>query len=152
VKLNFGDVIEKADFENIDEDAFGRRVQRFNKLLTKKLHPLVINTENEQSELLRENFKTKCSLIYKIILFIPGIAGYILHAPLYLPVRRMIRKKLSGTGHYDSGIVATLFIIYPLWICALTILSYTITTSLWSLCIPLLLYFTAFSYVRLKKA
>jgi hypothetical protein len=39
-------------------------------------------------------------------------AGWILHAPLYYPLKKTVLKKTNSTDHYDSLIVALLFLAY----------------------------------------
>lgn len=50
-----------------------------------------------------------------VILALPAIAGYILHAPLYYPLKRFVERKTEGTVFFDSVLFGTLLLLYPLY-------------------------------------
>lgn len=148
VFINFGDIITK-DSINFNE-ADGLRHQAFNKKLEDQLKQLVYEIPKNDTRQQAAILATKTSLLKKMLLMIPAIIGWILHAPLYLPVRKYVWGKTNHNDHYDSVMTGLLVFTYPLYLLLITVILLLITHSLWILLILLLLPFTAWSYVQLK--
>ncbi|HSK13437.1 MAG TPA: 1-acyl-sn-glycerol-3-phosphate acyltransferase, partial [Phnomibacter sp.] len=51
-----------------------------------------------------------------VLLFLPAMLGAVLHAPLYLPARAIVRYATRDNVHYDSSLFATLLLTYPLYL------------------------------------
>lgn len=124
--------------------------ERFGKKISIRVSPpfrvseLIIYTERER------NYKHFNSLMYaclkenirvpekdaarkrqdRLPLFLPSVLGYILHAPLYYPLRNFIRRKTNGTVFFDSVMMGSLLILYPLYLALLSVLLYTLGASL----------------------
>lgn len=150
VILNFGELISNPDSYR-DEKKFpdGKSVIDFNIKLKQQLQNLVIEAAANDKERIKQIFFAQQSLAKKILLFVPAIAGWILHAPLYYPVILLIKNRAND--HYDSIAVGLLFILYPIYLVAITVIIYFITKSFLALLILLLIPFTAWSYLQLKK-
>lgn len=58
----------------------------------------------------------------RVFLFFPALAGYLLHAPIYYPLRNIIRKKTNGTVFYDSVLLGSLLLLYPFYLLLLSLL------------------------------
>jgi len=86
----------------------------------------------------------------KIFFSIPAAIGWLIHAPLYIPIKNFTCKKTVNNDHYDSILVALLLFIYPIYalLLTLTVVLVTNTPVFWSLMI--LLPFTAWAYIQLK--
>jgi hypothetical protein len=41
-------------------------------------------------------------LLTKILLAIPAAIGWLIHAPLYLPIKYWVHKKYNNSGHVDA--------------------------------------------------
>jgi hypothetical protein len=88
----------------------------------------------------------------KIILFLPGMIGWLLHQPLYFPLANFSAKKTRGTGHYDSVIIALLLLTYPLYLLLIAFTTASLTHCGWA---GVVAFFTmpalAWSYVQIKS-
>ena len=147
VIINFGELItaEKFDY-NLSE---GKTISDFNLKLEKQLKNLVLEIEPADKEKIRKIFFRPQSLIKKTLLFIPAIAGWLLHAPLYFPIILLIKNR--AMDHYDSIVVGLLFILYPIYLLVITTTVYFITGNLWAFILLLFIPFTAWSYLQLKR-
>ena len=149
IKLFFGDTITK---ENIDyNDSHGNAIRQFNETLKPQLSKYVFEIANDDKEKLKEKFYIPQPVLKKIILLVPAILGFFIHAPLYYFTKWLGDIVNKETEHHDSKMVGLLFILYPVFlllICGLVFYFFRIWLSLLVL---LLLPFTAWSFVQLKK-
>lgn len=89
-----------------------RNYKRFNSVLYETLNAHIRVPQKEKRRAIQTRF----------LFFLPAIAGYVLHAPLFYPLRNMIRKKTKGTVFYDSVLLGTLLLLYPLYLLLLSFL------------------------------
>lgn len=150
VFLNFGNFISQHDIPFAETESSGNKIQLFNTTLKTDLQKLVLEIDINNSAVLKSTFQKNISLIKKFLLAIPAIAGYILHAPLYVPVQKFALKKFGKIDHYDSVTVALLFIIYPFYLIAVAIIT-CYFFGIWWPAVFLILPFCAWSYVQIKK-
>ncbi len=146
---NFGDYITQQNIAFKKEDAFGVKVQTFNNELKLQLQKLVIQIKPVDQKIIKETFEIPVSLSKKITLVIPALLGFILHAPLYIPVQKFAFKKFGKIDHYDSVIVGMLFMLYPIYLLLLAVLLYFFF-GWWCLFVFTFPFF-ALSYVAIKK-
>lgn len=149
--LNFGEVISQETFPGLDEDSHGTKIQRFNAVLKAQLEQLVIHIKPVSKEVVKQAFEVKISAFKKIILALPAAIGYIIHAPLYIPVQKFAHKKFGKIDHYDSVVVGLLFLLYPFYMLAFAVAAAFIFCGWWWLLTFLMMPFCAWSYVQLKK-
>lgn len=148
VKINFGKVIRKED---IDFDMpEGLRHQAFNTRLANELKDLVYEIGKDDKAALKKTFGTATPFLMKVVLGIPALAGYLIHAPVYLCLRYFINKKYHKTDHFDSVMIGSLLFSYPLYVILLSTCCFLVTASYWAWLCLLLLPFTAWSYIQLK--
>lgn len=147
VILNFGELIEKESFN--EAIPAGQGINTFNEKLQKQLKRLVIEAEVSDKEKIKKIFFVPQPVIKKILLFLPAVVGWILHAPLYYPIILSIKNRAND--HYDSIVVGLLFILYPIYLLAITATVYLITKSLLAFFILILIPFTAWSLLQLKR-
>ncbi|MEX0636336.1 MAG: 1-acyl-sn-glycerol-3-phosphate acyltransferase [Ferruginibacter sp.] len=147
IQLNFGNMIHK---EYIDtSNGFGKSILEFNQLLTQELKPLVYEIEKSNQKKVEEMGVVIPAFI-KLLLLIPAIAGWLLHLPLWLPIKFIAKKYCAHNDHYDSVVVGLLFVLYPVFIIVLLLL--TVFLCSWWLafalvgCLPLL----AWCYMYIK--
>lgn len=57
-----------------------------------------------------------------VLLQVPAMVGKLVHAPLYYPLKKMIRQKTKGTVFYDSVLFGSLLLLYPLYVLTITLL------------------------------
>lgn len=147
---NFGEFITENNIAFKKEDAYGVKVQTFNTALKTQLEKLVIQIKPAEEKILKQTFDIPVSSLKKILLFIPAFFGFILHAPLYIPLQKFSFKKFGKIDHYDSVMVGMLFLLYPFYLVLVSLITLYFLEA-WALCTFLLLPFFAWSYVQLKK-
>jgi 1-acyl-sn-glycerol-3-phosphate acyltransferase len=114
VRLSFGNPITAAHISL--NNGYGKAIQDFNQQLRSELEPLVLHCA-ETDDATKAAYLVKPMPAWKEKLcFVPAILGYVLHAPLYWPVKQLTRRKALGTGHYDSILVGLLFLLYPIYL------------------------------------
>lgn len=148
VFINFGEVITKHDFDLNHAD--GRRYQSFTNKLQEQLQQLVFEIDRNDIQKQKQILEKRPSLFAKIILFIPAAVGWLLHAPLYLPIKKITTKKTFNNDHYDSVLVALLLFIYPFYLALITLIVLILTHNSFSWLSIVALPFTAWAYVQLK--
>jgi len=148
VFLNFGEIISK---ENIDIHLTdGKMHVEFNTMLNKELSRLVFEIPVEKKRMQKERLHVQQKWLTRIILFLPAIAGYVAHAPLYYPVRSFSSLKTTNTGHYDSVIISLLIFLYPVYLLLIIGLSLYVSGNLLFLFGVIFLPFSAWALVKLK--
>lgn len=146
--INFGEIISEKDFD-LDQ-AEGKRNLAFNLKLKEQLHTLVFEINKSDVEQQKKLLERKASPFAKIFLFIPAAIGWLVHAPLYIPIKNFAYKKTVNNDHYDSVLAVLLLFIYPACLISFTVLmvSFTNHSVYWLLIV--LLPFTAWAYAQLK--
>ncbi|HEX2848236.1 MAG TPA: 1-acyl-sn-glycerol-3-phosphate acyltransferase [Chitinophagaceae bacterium] len=129
----------------------GARIQAFNNELRQQLEQGVYEIPKNDLALQTKLLERRPSRLKQVLLAIPALAGCILHAPLYQPIKRYTLKKAAHNDHYDSILTALLFITYLPYLLLLSVLLYYFTHSLFSFFCLLLIPFSAWSYVQLKS-
>ena len=84
-------------------------------------------------------------------MFFPSLLGWLLHAPIYYPVKNFVIKKSKETDHYDSTMLAIFFLLYPIYLLLLTGMLLLVTQHWTGLFTIIFLPFTAWAHVQLKK-
>lgn len=149
VFMNFGNIITKEDI-NFNE-ADGLRHQQFNTKLQEELKQLVFEIPASDEKLKKNKLTAPVSLSKKIFLFIPAIIGWLLHFPLYYPVKSFTLQKTKNTGHFDSVVLALLLVLYIPYLLLITGAMWLASGNWYSVFLLLLMPFTAWAYVQLKK-
>jgi len=148
IQLNFGNIIRKEDF--ITTNGYGNTINEFNKKLESELNKLVLTFDKNNRPAIKKQFDVPISSVKKALLFLPAIAGYLLHFPLYWPVQRFSWSKASHNDHYDSVMVGLLFVLYPFYLLLIVVLLWQ-WICYYSLVTLAVLPFTAWAYIQLKK-
>lgn len=148
VFINFGEVMSTNDFD-LDE-AVGKRNLAFNLKLKEQLHQLVFEINKTDVQKQKSILEKKPPLLAKIFLFLPAAIGWLVHAPLYVPIKNFTYRKTVNNDHYDSILVALLLVTYPVCVILLTLIIVLFTNNpvFWSLIV--ILPFTAWAYVQVK--
>jgi 1-acyl-sn-glycerol-3-phosphate acyltransferase len=145
--LNFGEIFGNESFNKLMPE--GEAISTFNLILRKQLKNLVIEIDKTEKGKIKQTFFVRQPLIKKIVLVIPAIAGWVIHAPLYYPVVLAIKNRAND--HYDSVLVGLLFTLYPIYLLAITLSTYFSTGNLWVFLLLFVIPFTAWSYLQLKR-
>lgn len=146
--LNFGEIITATDIINGGAD--GQRHLAFNNKLKSELEKLVFEIPAGNKELRQEKLGVKISLVKRILLSLPALLGWLLHLPLFLPVKQFSSQRTKGTDHYDSVITGILLITYPLYLILILVFLLLTTCSWWCLLVLPVFPFTAWAFVQLK--
>jgi 1-acyl-sn-glycerol-3-phosphate acyltransferase len=149
VFIHFGEPITVKDIDLSASD--GIRNQTFNTKLQKQLEQLVYEIPSDDKETQEKRLTRRPGLFEKILLFTPALIGFLVNAPLYIPVKNFVKKKAGGTGHYDSVMLGVLLITYPFYLLIMVLIAYLIFNTAWVWLILFLFPFTAWSFVRLKE-
>ena len=148
VFINFGEIIHRQQVPHDQPDGVSHAV--FNKLLDEQLKKLVYEIEKTDTQKKEQMLERKPSLAEKMLLAIPALLGWLVHAPIYLPIKAVISRKTKNTDHYDSVMTALLLVLYPFYALMITILVYLLTKNPFAFFLLLLLPVFAWSFVRLK--
>ncbi len=146
--LNFGTPITQNDLDWNTSD--GQRHLAFNSNLKSQLQQIVFEIEKNDKEKQKELLEKKPSFIKKILLAIPALAGWLIHAPLYIPVKKFVIRKTKNNDHFDSIVIGLLLFTYPVYLLIITILLFIILKSYWIFLLLLAFPFMAWSYVQVK--
>ncbi|MEO6610637.1 MAG: 1-acyl-sn-glycerol-3-phosphate acyltransferase [Chitinophagaceae bacterium] len=148
VFLNFGELITKENINFNEPD--GLRHQAFNSQLQKQLEQLVFEIPKTDKQKQKQCLEIRPSPLQKCLLSLPAAAGWLLHLPLYLPVKQFAWKKTHNNDHYDSVMTGLLLFAYPLYLFLLMIIAWILVKCWWVVFLLLVLPFAAWSYVQLK--
>jgi 1-acyl-sn-glycerol-3-phosphate acyltransferase len=145
----FGDFIIAKNID--DANGHGKSIQSFNTSLLQQLQPFVFEIKGNNKAELHKIFYVQQPLIKKILLGIPAAAGFTIHAPFYYFVKWLGNTLIKEEGHLDSKMVGLLFFLYPVYLMLLISVCYCATKNWVSMLLFLILPFTAWAYVQLKK-
>ncbi len=148
VFINFGNVITPAGITDTDPE--GKKNKDFNDRLRAELEGLVYEIPAADKATQKSKLFIFQPFLKKVLLAVPAFAGMLIHAPFYLPVKRLVLKRFNHNDHYDSMIAGILILSYPLFLLLLTLLVFLLTSSAMSLLALPILPLTAWSFVQLK--
>ncbi|MGI8598353.1 MAG: 1-acyl-sn-glycerol-3-phosphate acyltransferase [Chitinophagaceae bacterium] len=148
VFINFGEPLNQQLV--LDHVSDGKQFFYFNEQLKNQLEILVYEIDPADKEKLKETFYVNQPALKKILLAIPALAGFIIHAPLYFSVKT-ITKKYFDNDHFDSVLASLLMLAYLIYLPLLCI----IVSFMWrweaGLAGLIVIPFTAWACVQLKK-
>ena len=111
--IHFGDFIESNQINWSDSE--GKRHQLFNEQLEDALRKGVIELDRSDSKGRHAAFHVSTSAWLKIGTALPALIGWILHAPLYFPIRLIVARTSKYNDHFDSILVGALMLVYPFY-------------------------------------
>ena len=147
--INFGGIMSKDDI--VIENTDGKRYQEFNDRLKAQLETLVFDIDKGDISKQKQLLEKPPVFLQKIIFAIPALLGFIIHAPLYIPVRNFVWKRCNHNDHFDSVLAALLLFAYPFYILVIALTLFLVFKTPLVLLSFILVPFTAWSYVLLKK-
>jgi 1-acyl-sn-glycerol-3-phosphate acyltransferase len=145
--INFGEPIDRDPV--LSKDSEGKQLLAFNSQLEKQLSDLVYEIPIGDTAAVKAKLNYPVPIWQKILLFPFAVAGFFLHAPLYLLVKGFTFR-LFDNDHFDSVVVSVLMITYPFYYILLLILCGLFFGTTATLCSAFLLPFAAWAYVRIK--
>lgn len=146
--LNFGELITANDLDL--KLAEGLRHQSFNDQLRTQLEKLVFEIPKTDRQAQAAKLEINPSLLKKILLAIPAAIGWLIHWPLYLPIKYFVWKRTYKNDHYDSVMMGVLIFIYPIYLFIIISILWIIFKCWWVVFLLALAPFTAWSYIQLK--
>lgn len=149
VKLFFGEFIAADDIES--NNGHGKNIQSFNSNLLQQLQPFVFEIDQKDKLGLHKYLYVQQPLLKKIILFFPSALGWLLHTPLFYPIKIIVKNAAFESDHYDSIIVGILLMVYPIYVIIISLIAVAITQQWLCLLLLLIFPFTAWAHVQLKK-
>lgn len=147
--INFGNLFTMDEFDKTLSD--GQRLLAFNNLLQQELKPLVYEIENGDKKKQSAVLGIKIPALKKYLLSLPAALGFLIHLPIYLPIKKWVHKKYDRTVHVDALQITFPLFIYPLYLLLLVFLLFLFTKSWWALLLLFFIPATAWSYVQLKE-
>ncbi|MDE3213291.1 MAG: 1-acyl-sn-glycerol-3-phosphate acyltransferase [Bacteroidota bacterium] len=147
VILNFGNPIQRTDIDT--PYSGGKAIQQFNETLERELKEQVYELHPQDLDQRKKLFEEPVSLLKRVLLFLPALAGLIIHAPFYFLVDGYIRGK--SNDHYDSILVGLLFFGYPVLVLLLTLVVYWITGNLLALLLFVGIPATGMAYLHFRN-
>ena len=103
ISIDLGEIFHR--FDGIDHLEPSFIWQKINEQTTARLMKL-----EGDSNARKEN---KSGGVLKSLLFLPAVMAAVLHAPLYLPLKSIIRAATKSNMHYDSILFAVMLVLYP---------------------------------------
>lgn len=149
IKMFFGDPITKADIDY--KNTHGNALRQFNETLNQQLAEHIFEIDNTDKIALQKAFYIRQPLLKKILLGVPAAIGLLIHAPLYLLIKWISDGLIKEPGHDDSKIVGFLLVLYPVFLFVFSFSLFYFTGNWLSFLSLLLLPFTAWAFVQLKK-
>ncbi len=151
INLNFGNIIAKKDINLAGDNSFGATVKTFNSILKNELEQLVYEIPKANKIDIENKFSSKKNTLIRFLYFIPAMVGFIINAPLYLPIKHFAKKRFSKIDHYDSVVVGLLFLLYPFYLLLVSAIFCLFINTTWSLLIIFIVPFCAYCYLHYKK-
>ncbi len=148
VFINFGTPIKKEEINFNEHDGF--RHQSFNQQLQLQLEKLVFEISTQDKEKQKELLVMNPSVLKKLLLSIPAAIGYLIHLPLYMPVKNFTWKRTNHNDHFDSVLIAMLLFAYPFYLLTIVAVVWKLAGCWWVISLLLILPFTAWCYIQLK--
>jgi 1-acyl-sn-glycerol-3-phosphate acyltransferase len=148
VQLNFGEPIIQNNFDLSQPE--GKNVAKFNTMLQRELQKGVYEIDLGDVATRKELFYKPLSIEKKVFLFLPALAGLLLHYPLYFFIKQLLLSKAKGSDHFDSLIVALLFIAYPFYLLLVCLLLFFYIGIGWALWALIVLPILAICTVKMK--
>jgi 1-acyl-sn-glycerol-3-phosphate acyltransferase len=113
VFIRFGDPLHRNAV--LAEASEGKQLLLFNEQLRSGLETLVYEIDPDDHEQLKEKLSVPQPLWKRVVLAPFAAAGFLLHAPLYFPVKMAVRKYFDN-DHFDSIMASFLFAAYPFYL------------------------------------
>lgn len=147
VFLNFGEPLDKSAVMQHVSD--GRLLLSFNEQLEAQLQQLVYEINPDDKKLMKEKLFVPQPLWKVVLLAVPALAGWLLHAPLYYAAKAFTNRFFNN-DHYDSVIASILVLAYPFYLLIFCVAFGVLFNWLTAVGIFFLLPFTAWACVQLK--
>jgi len=147
VQINIGSFIDQPPNEGNN----GKFLNTVTNQIQQQLQTLVYEIDSNNKHKQALVFTVLVHPLLKITLAPFALVGYLLHFPLFYPLKRYTFKKMYAEGHYDAIVTGALLLSYPLYIVLFAIICWLFAGDIWWLLPIILLPFTAWCYILLKR-
>lgn len=148
VYINFGNAFDATVIR--DKISDGAKHSSFNQKLNDEFKQLVYEIPKENTLLQKKKLQAVVPFYKKILLSVPALAGFLLHWPLYIPLKRFTIKNTWHNDHHDSILMALLLFSYPVYLLLISLGIFIWTKNYTSFFLLLLLPLCAWSYMQIK--
>ncbi len=150
VQINMGPFIELDSIQNTYTD-HGRLLNEVTAAIEKQLQLLVYEIDTTDRKKRIATFHVTQPLIKRLLLWLPGATGFILHWPLYSLLKQLIIKKGGSREHFDSMMVGLLFVLYPFYLLSVVLITVAFGGRYHALAAIIIIPFCGWCYVQLKQ-
>lgn len=147
IHLNFDTPFEN-EFKHESNKA--KAIAAFNHRLQTALENQVYEIAGNEPQAANYIFNSTENKYLRVALTVPAWIGWVLHAPLYYPLKWLVTYKWNN-DHFDSIMVGGLFVAYPFYVCFMVSLMYIFTSSWFSLLLLPLMPLCARALLLWKK-
>ena len=113
LRINFGTALDKETI--LEQPTEGKQLSAFNEQLRQQLEKLVYEIDEHDTPQMKKLLYVNQPILKRILLSIPALLGWLLHAPIYYPTK-FIAAQFFDKEHFDSVIVAILYLVYPVYL------------------------------------
>ncbi len=110
ININFGKLLLPQLLFPFNEEA--KNIRNFNSVLYEDIDQRIVVPSQKISSKKAKQY----------LLSLPGLAGYVLHLPLYSVIKNVIRQKTERTVFYDSVLFGALLFLYPVYLLLICLL------------------------------
>ncbi|RYZ60896.1 MAG: hypothetical protein EOO14_06460 [Chitinophagaceae bacterium] len=147
VKINFGQPLSREDVMAHRTD--GKMFLSFNESLRLQLETLVVQLSPDDHKQRKDAFFSPVPFFQKMLLAIPALLGFVLHAPLYAAVKA-VTENYFDNDHYDSVLISLLMLGYPVFLLVIFMAIGFFVSWLAALGALVILPFSMWSFVQVK--
>ncbi|HEV7330882.1 MAG TPA: 1-acyl-sn-glycerol-3-phosphate acyltransferase [Flavisolibacter sp.] len=147
VFINFGQPVDKDEVMAHRTD--GKMFLTFNEQLRSQLEDLVVEIDPSDGKARKEKLFIPVPLSKTVLLAVPALAGFLLHAPLYFTAKAVTQTYFDN-DHFDSVLISLLMLAYPPLLLLGCISIGILVSWITALAAFILIPFTAWSFVQLK--
>ena len=147
VFINFGQPLDKDEVMAHRTD--GKMFLTFNEQLRSQLENLVIEIHPSDGNVQKERLSIPVSFGKRVLLGVPALVGFLLHAPLYFAAKAVTQIYFDN-DHFDSVLISLLMLSYPVFLMLFCIATGVFFSWITALAAFVLVPFTAWSFVQLK--
>lgn len=146
--INLGNTLTLNDIDQTLPS--GLKHQAFNNWLQAEFSKLVFEIDKHDYDTQKKVFDNKQPVLKKMILIIPAMIGWLLNISIYLPLKKIAHTYAGHNDHYDSVLLALLFILYPLYLLVWFLIFLWLDAWWLGLASLFILPLTGWAYIQVK--
>jgi 1-acyl-sn-glycerol-3-phosphate acyltransferase len=147
VFINFGEPLDEEEILKHRSD--GKLMLSFNEQLESQLRHLVYEIDKDDLARQKKLLSVPVPLWKKILLTVPAILGFVLHAPFYF-AGKALTKTYFDNDHFDSALASMLMLSYPVYVLLLFLIAGVVFSWWIALVLVPIIIFSAYAALQLK--